>query len=274
MARFFHGSPDLWTLERDGGGYRCLYRPVEYINERTMNTIIITGGAGALGSAVTQNLLEKNYKCVVPYRSETEAQALRAASRPDRRDQLLLLEADLLNDAEVERVVDAAASYGDLHGLVHLLGGVKGFQPIAETDPEDWDFLMNLNLRSYFMIGRLVMQKLKERGSGRIVGIASMQGIKPTAGSAGNGVAKAGVIALTKILADEGRDYGVTANAVAPGIIPPRLCDADESARAPGRWATSRQAAELGRSGKPHTLHRSARIRHGEQPDRGLPGRD
>jgi NAD(P)-dependent dehydrogenase (short-subunit alcohol dehydrogenase family) len=184
-----------------------------------MKTLIITGGTGALGAVVTQQLIENSYKCVVPYRKESEAQALRNSISPDKRDQLLLLEANLLGDAEVERVVTTANDFGDFYGLVHLLGGIKSFDTIAETDIADFDFLMNINLRSMFVFSKHVMRILTEKEYGRIIGIASMQGLKPAATHGGYGVAKAGLIALTKILADEGREFGITANAIAPSVI-------------------------------------------------------
>lgn len=184
-----------------------------------MKTILVTGGTGALGQAVTMRLVHDGYRCVIPYRSETEAQQLRAHVTPQQRDQLFLLEADLLADAEVDRVFAAAAAMGEIYGLVHLLGGIRGFQPIADTAVEDWDFLFNLNLRSLFLFSRLAMSHFRERGIGRIVTIGAMAAVKPAASQAGYGVSKAGVSVLTKILADEGRAFGVTANCILPSVI-------------------------------------------------------
>ncbi len=184
-----------------------------------MKTVLITGGSGGLGTAVTLRLIEDGYHCVVPYRSVEEAQRLRAHIAPQQRDQLLLLEADLMKDDEVVRVVETASSQNDLHGFVHLLGGIRGFQPIDETSVEDWDFLLSLNLRSLFLFSRLIMKEFRARESGRIVTIGAMASVKPAASQAGYGVAKAGVSALTKILADEGRAFGVTANCILPSII-------------------------------------------------------
>ncbi len=184
-----------------------------------MTSILITGGSGALGSVVTQRLIEDGYRCIVPYRDEKEAQELRAQIAPQQRDQLFLLESDLLADKEIERVFASANTQSDLYGFVHLLGGIRGFQPIADTSVEDWDFLFNLNLRPLFLFSRLFMQHFRERGGGRIITIGAMAAVKPAANQAGYGVAKAGVSALTKILADEGRAFGVTANCILPSVI-------------------------------------------------------
>ncbi len=184
-----------------------------------MKTILIPGGTGALGSVVTLKLIAEGYRCVIPYRAVEEAQQLRAKIAPQQRDQMLLVEADMLDEADVARVFDIAASDHDLYALVHLLGGIRGFQPVAETSIDDWDFLINLNLRSLFLTSRLAMKEFRERGRGRIVTIGAMASAKPSANQAGYGVAKAGVAALTKILADEGRASGVAANCILPGII-------------------------------------------------------
>ncbi len=184
-----------------------------------MKSILIPGGTGGLGGAVTLRLILDGYHCVVPYNSTEEAQKLRAHLAPQQRDQLLLLEADMLDETEVARVFDVATSQYELYGIVHLLGGIRGFQPIDDTPVEDWDFLQNLNLRSLFLVCRLAMKTFRLRQRGRIVAIGAMASVKPQAKQAGYGVAKAGVSALTKILADEGREFGVTANCILPGII-------------------------------------------------------
>jgi len=184
-----------------------------------MKTALIPGGSGALGTSVTLRLIDEAFRCVVPYRVVDEAQRLRSSVPPQCRDQLLLLEADMLNDDDVERVFNATLEFGGLYALVHLLGGIRGFQPIADTPVEDWDALIQLNLRSLFICARLAMRHFRETNTGRIVTIGAMASIKPSARQAGYGVAKAGVSALTKILADEGREIGVTANCILPSVI-------------------------------------------------------
>ena len=184
-----------------------------------MKSVLITGGTGALGQVVTRRLIDEGYRCIVPYRTDTEAQHLRARIAPQQREQLFLLEADLLRDDEIARVFDAAVTMDALYGFVHLLGGIRGFQSIADTSIEDWDALFQLNLRPLFLFSRLIMAHFRTRGTGRIVTIGAMAAAKPAAKQAGYGVSKAGVAALTKILADEGRDYGVTANCILPSVI-------------------------------------------------------
>jgi len=208
-----------------------------------MKSILIPGGTGGLGGSVTLRLIHEGYHCIVPYRSTEEAQHLRARLAPQQRDQLLLLEADMSDQAEVGRVFDVAASHTGLYGLVHLVGGIRGFQSIAETSVEDWDDLLNLNLRTLFLSSRLAMKTFTQQGQGRIVTIGAMASAKPAAEQAGYGVAKAGVAALTKILADEGRAFGVTANCILPGIIVTKANLAWGSPEEIPKWTTPEQIA-------------------------------
>ena len=184
-----------------------------------MKSVLITGGTGGLGSAVTLRLVSEGFRCIVPYRNEEEAQKLRARVAPQQRDQMFLFQADLVSEDGVTAAFETAAGMGRIYALVHLLGGVRGFQPVSETSMDDWDFLIELNLRSFFLSSRLAMQHFLGAGEGRIVSVGAMASVKPAANQAGYGVAKAGVSALTKILADEGRAMGVTANCILPGII-------------------------------------------------------
>ena len=113
-----------------------------------------------------------------------------------------------------------------------------------ESEVKDFDFLMNLNLRSYYLASREAMKLLAGGSGGRIVGIASMQGIRPGAKHGGYGVAKAGVVALTSILADEGHEHGITANAIAPSIIDTPANREWGSAEDIKKWVTPQQIAE------------------------------
>jgi NAD(P)-dependent dehydrogenase (short-subunit alcohol dehydrogenase family) len=184
-----------------------------------MKNVLITGGTGGLGGAVTTRLIQEGYRCIVPYRSPEPAQQLRVSIAPQQRDQLFLIEADMTTPEDVERVFEAMQSFGTLYGLAHLIGGIRGFQTIRETPVVDWQELLTMNLTSFFLSVRLAMQVFEQSKEGRIVSISAMGGVKPSANQAGYGVSKAGVIALTKILADEGRAHGVTSNCIAPGII-------------------------------------------------------
>lgn len=201
-----------------------------------MRTVIITGGTGALGSVVTARLLSEGWRCLVTYRSESEAEQLIASLQP-KGDQLQLHPVDVTDE---HSVTDFFQSLGEreIDALIHLVGGVKSFQRVSETSTADWDFLLSLNLRSFFLVAREAMKRFERQRSGRIVAIGSMASIKPSANQHAYGVAKAGVAALTKILADEGRSFGIRVNCIAPSTIDTpanrEWANEDEAAR----WVT------------------------------------
>lgn len=177
-----------------------------------MKSILVPGGAGALGSAVVDALIARDFHVILPKKTSRTA----IASQPH----VTTIDADATDERDVDRIYETIEKNDwNLFGLVHLLGGIRSFSPIADSSVEDWDALMNLNLRSFYLFARRAMKVFTRNQAGRIVSIASMAAAKPAAKQAAYGVAKAGVVALTKILADEGRAIGVTANAIAPSVI-------------------------------------------------------
>ncbi len=186
-----------------------------------MRSVLIPGGAGGLGSKVTTLFLQNGYQVLVPYSDSQQVQQLHDSfSDAIARNNLILIAADALSESGVEKiygVIDAQAEA--LYGLIHLLGGIRSFIKVSETSTGDWDYLLSLNLRSFFLFAKEAMKRFERAGEGRIVSIGAMAALKPSAKQTAYAVSKSGVIALTKILADEGREIGVTANCIVPSVI-------------------------------------------------------
>jgi 2-deoxy-D-gluconate 3-dehydrogenase len=139
---------------------------------------------------------------------------------------------DVLDDAQVPGVVDAAEEkLGGIDILVSIVGQ-SAFGPALEMSPETWDLDQNRNLRYFFVLSRAVAAAMIRRGKGgAMIGIASVDGIQGSAYHAAYGAAKAGLISLVKSLAVEWAAHGIRVNAVAPGhIVTPRLYDTNERA--------------------------------------------
>ena len=130
------------------------------------------------------------------------------------------LGADVSKSADVSRMFDAIFSqFGHVDILVNNAGIVRP-KPILEIPEDEWDAMMAVNLKSVFLCARAVMPSMKERRSGRIINMGSVAG--KTGGllsGASYAASKAAVMCFTKSLARDLAPYGVTANAVAPGII-------------------------------------------------------
>lgn len=132
--------------------------------------------------------------------------------------------ADMTDEAQViEVVARVERELGPLDGLVNIVG-MAGWAPLVEMSAETWDRDHNRNLRYVFLTAREVAKGMLARGSGRIVCIASVDGIRSAAGHGSYGAAKAGLVHLVKTMAAEWSPHGIRVNCVAPGtIVTPRI---------------------------------------------------
>jgi NAD(P)-dependent dehydrogenase (short-subunit alcohol dehydrogenase family) len=177
--------------------------------------VVVTGGTGALGTAVVGALLEAGAVCHVPYRSEGEAKRFPHA---DHKKVSLVALGDLADEALV------TGFYGDLEQLwasIHIAGGFA-FAPIAKSDKALLLGQLNANLVSAYLCSRAAVAAFKRAGAGgRIVNVAARQALEPRlgAGLTAYAAAKAGVAALTMALGEEVAKDDVLVNAVAPSIM-------------------------------------------------------
>jgi NAD(P)-dependent dehydrogenase (short-subunit alcohol dehydrogenase family) len=175
--------------------------------------IVVTGGTGALGSAVVGALIEGGAQCVVPYVHEREAQAF---PHRDHAKVKLVAVRDLADEADVERVY--AAVSGPLWASIHIAGGFA-MGKVAETDKAALMGQIDSNLISCFLCCRAAVRGMKD--GGRIVNVAARPALewRQGAGMSAYTVAKAGVAALTVALAEEVAKDAILVNAVAPSIM-------------------------------------------------------
>jgi NAD(P)-dependent dehydrogenase (short-subunit alcohol dehydrogenase family) len=180
-------------------------------------SVLVTGGTGALGRAVTRTFLEAGDRVTVPWIVSAEAQALEGAF-PDETaaGRLILLEADVADETGAERAAQAA---GEPDVLVNGVGGFGGGANLEESPLELWDSMFRINVRTAVAASRAVLPGMRERRRGVIVSVASQAALAPPAGIAAYAAAKAAVVALTRSLQEEARDAGVRVGAVVPTTI-------------------------------------------------------
>ncbi len=182
-------------------------------------TAVVTGGASGIGAAVAVALAGEGCDIgVVDHRPATEAgSVLSAIEAAGRRG--LYVEADVRDPARAERgiatIVDA---WGRLDVLV-CCAGITDDAVSWKMTPEQWDAVIGVNLTGCFLWNRAAARVMKERGSGRIVNIGSINGLRGKFGQANYAASKAGMVGLSKTLARELGKYGVTVNVVAPGMV-------------------------------------------------------
>ncbi|MDX1387778.1 MAG: SDR family NAD(P)-dependent oxidoreductase [Acidobacteriota bacterium] len=175
--------------------------------------VVVTGGTGALGTAVIDILLRAGAVCHVPVRSERSAKRL-----PDSERVLTTALADLTDETAVREFYEGLPS---LWASIHAAGGFA-MTPIAETSRDDVRDQMLMNFVSSFLCSREAVRKLRSAGGGgRIVNVAARPAVEPRQGSGmiAYTASKAAVAAATEALAEEVAAEGIWVNAVAPSIM-------------------------------------------------------
>jgi 3-oxoacyl-[acyl-carrier protein] reductase len=187
---------------------------------------IVTGSARGIGKAIALKLAEVGADIVVNDIA-TAAEALEGTANEIRalKRKALAITADVSSSSDVTRFIDTAAStMGRIDILVNNAGVTRDQLLMRMTD-EEWDTVLNIDLKSVFLCSRAVIRYMMKQRWGRIISIASVVGIMGNAGQANYASAKAGVIGLTKSIAKEVGSRGITANAIAPGFIETRMTE-------------------------------------------------
>jgi NAD(P)-dependent dehydrogenase (short-subunit alcohol dehydrogenase family) len=174
--------------------------------------VLVAGGTGALGGAVLEELAGSGWDVTATWVVERERDRVAEALG----DRVQLVQADLFDPDAVARAVEAV---DDLGAVVNCVGGYASGGKVHETEPDELDRLLRLNLKPGFLLARSAMPRLEEAGGGAYVGISARAAVRPFPGAAAYITAKAGVIAFVQALAVEYRDAGIRANAVLPNAI-------------------------------------------------------
>lgn len=207
--------------------------------------VLITGATGGMGSAVVREFVR------------TEAQLALTSQSPQKLERLVgeldlpaerafTVVADVTNESQVEdlgRVI--LSQFGHVDVLLNTVGGWSGGDRVEETSVGDWDHMLSLNLRSAFLLSRMVIPYMQERGWGRIVHVGSKTGAEPRPKQVGYAVSKSGLITLTKVIAAELKGSGTTANVVLPSIIDTLATRAAMPKANTDKWVPPEQIAAM-----------------------------
>jgi NAD(P)-dependent dehydrogenase (short-subunit alcohol dehydrogenase family) len=203
--------------------------------------VLVAGGTGGLGLAVVGELLEHGWSVTAPYVVERERERAEAAF-PSAGSDLRLVEADLMDQDAAGAVV---AGVDGLRAVVNLVGGFASGGRVHETGPEEFERMLELNLRPGFLLARAAMPRLIEAGGGAFVGVSARPALRPFKGAAGYITAKAAVLCFIHCLDEEYRADGIRANAVLPSVIDTPANRASQPDADHSKWVPPEQIAKV-----------------------------
>ena len=200
-------------------------------------TVLVTGGSGALGGAVTEAFLADGWRVVAASRSG------RAAGH----DRLVAVAADLDEPADVDATVATAAADGaaPLRALVNLVGGYTQGGRVHETPVEELERQLALNLRPTWLVTKAVLPHLVDAGGGSVVCVSARAAVRPFRGAGGYSAAKAAVLAFAQAVAVEYAADGIRCNAVLPSVIDTQANRDHEPDADHSRWVPPAQVAAV-----------------------------
>lgn len=183
-------------------------------------TALVTGGSGVIGAAIAQALGNAGFRVAVHYRHGKEPAAAVVERIVLGGGQALAVEADVSQQSSVAAMFERIEQeYGPVDYLVNN-AGINRDVLLAFMSDEQWDEVIDTNLRGTYLCSRLALPGMMRRGSGAMCNIVSPSGVRGQAGQCNYSASKGGIIAFTKALAREMGPFHIRVNAVCPGVVP------------------------------------------------------
>jgi NAD(P)-dependent dehydrogenase (short-subunit alcohol dehydrogenase family) len=181
--------------------------------------VVIAGGTGGLGNAVSRAFLEEDAKVIVTYRKEEEFAALKlgAGAKASALEGFAL---DVTDEGATSEFVGRVLSqHGRVDALVNTVGGYAGGVTLWELETKVFDTMLSLNLRSAYMLARAVVPAMLKQKHGAIVNVAAKAALDHGAGASAYAASKAAAVAMMDSLAADVKGTGVRVNSILPSII-------------------------------------------------------
>ena len=211
----------------------------------TDRVVMITGGTGNLGYATAAAFAAADARVVVVDRNR-EKQHSMYLDWVDTDQHWLASPVDLSSPQSASQLAEETVQrMGRIDVLVNAIGGYRAGDPTHETPPETWDFMMELNARSVFLICRAVIPQMIKQEHGKIVNVAARAGLTGAANHSAYSASKSAVIRLTETMAAELRMNGINVNCILPGTIDTPQNRAAMPDANTSRWVTPESLADV-----------------------------
>ena len=186
---------------------------------------LVTGASRGIGAVVACRLAQAGAKVGVNYHASPDSAEIVVESINKSGGEAILVGGDVSQEENAEKVVkDLVDHYGSIDILINN-AGINKDQLLIRMKPEDFDSVINVNLRGAFLCTRFAMVYMIRQRSGRVINMSSVVGLSGNPGQANYAAAKAGLVGLTKAVAREVASRNVTVNALAPGYIDTAMVD-------------------------------------------------
>jgi len=211
---------------------------------------VVTGGSRGIGRAIALELARRGAKVVVNYHKSPEAAEAVVSEIQASGGQAAAFQADVAEAGAAQNLIKfAIETFGDLHILVNNAGITRDKLIVMITE-EDWDAVLDTNLKSTFICSKAAVRHMIRKRYGRIINIASVAGQMGNPGQTNYSASKAGQIGFTKALAREVAGRNITVNAVAPGFIDTEIL----LSMPPETLEAALKFVPLGRKGQPEEI--------------------
>lgn len=184
-----------------------------------MKTVIITGGAKGIGKAIAYEFANSGYNVIINYKT-SEKQAIQIKEELTKLGKNVeIYKADLCKKEEVDNMIKFVEDkYKTIDVLINN-AGISQIKPFADIEENDWDNMINNNLKTVYLTTKAVINNMIRNQTGTIINISSIWGITGASCEVHYSTAKAGIIGMTKALAKEMALSNIRVNAIAPGMI-------------------------------------------------------
>ncbi len=177
--------------------------------------VLITGGTGALGRTLVKKFIESRAITISSFLNEKEAQKLKTTN-----PKVEMIKLDIGNEEQILKMIPILVErFGTINILVNVVGGYLGGKSITELSGTDWDTMMNLNLKSAFLISKHIIPIMKSGNGGNVVHISSRTGLSSEGFDSAYAASKAALIRFVESAAQEFKEHHININCILPTTI-------------------------------------------------------
>ncbi len=180
--------------------------------------VLVTGGSGGLGIEVGQAFLKAGASLVLTYFSDSSLPLLQKICHLSKN--VFLLRGDFRKEEDAKILVSAILQkFGRIDIFTNVIGGYIAGKPVTKTDEKEWQEMMDLNLKTTFLLSKHVVAQMVKQSSGKVIHVAARPGLKGSGFDAAYVASKSGVVRLVESLSEEVKSEGINVNCILPSII-------------------------------------------------------